>query len=95
MRALTFFRAVTDGRHPIFLVLPFDDALNADRGARVFDQVSLVFYGVLVAVTMAPSWRILQRAGLSPWWSLFSFVPMIGTIVILWLIAYRRWPNEK
>jgi len=61
----------------------------------VFDLITLfflLFYLVLVAVTMVPSWRILRRIGLSPWWSLFSFVP-IGTIVILWIIAYRRWPK--
>jgi hypothetical protein len=35
----------------------------------------------------------MRRTGLSPWLSLLSFVPMIGTIAILWIIAYRRWPN--
>ena len=59
----------------------------------MFDFISLFFYVVLVAVTMVPSWRILRRAGLSPWWSLFSFLPMIGTMLILWIIAYRRWPK--
>jgi hypothetical protein len=34
----------------------------------------------------------LRRAGLSPWWSLFSLVPL-GTIPVLWIIAYRRWPK--
>jgi len=58
----------------------------------VFDLVSVFFYVVLVAVTMVPSWRILRRAGLSPWWSLFSLVPL-GTIPVLWIIAYRRWPK--
>jgi hypothetical protein len=60
--------------------------------AAVFDIISMFFYVVLVAVTIVPSWRILRRAGLSPWWSLFSLVPL-GTIPVLWIIAYRRWPR--
>jgi hypothetical protein len=58
----------------------------------VFDVIILFFYVVLVAAAMVPSWWILQRIGLSPWWSLFSIVPL-GTIVMLWIIAYRRWPE--
>jgi hypothetical protein len=61
----------------------------------MFDVISALFWGVLFAVTTVPSWRILRRAGLSPWWSLLSFVPMIGTILILWIIAYRKWPNRN
>jgi hypothetical protein len=43
----------------------------------------------------APATRLKgdqRRIGLSPWWSLFSIVPL-GTIVMLWIIAYRRWPK--
>jgi len=61
----------------------------------MFDVISVLFWGVLFAVTTVPSWRILRRTGLSPWWSLLSFVPMIGTILILWIIAYRKWPNRN
>jgi uncharacterized membrane protein YhaH (DUF805 family) len=59
----------------------------------VFDVITVLFWGVLFTVTTVPSWRILRRAGLSPWWSLLSFVPMIGTIAILWIVAYRKWPR--
>ena len=45
----------------------------------MFDLITLFFYFVLVVLAIIPSWRILRRIGLSPWWSLFSFVP-IGTI---------------
>jgi hypothetical protein len=58
----------------------------------VFDIISTFMYVVLVAVTIVPLWRILRRVGLSPWWSLFSLVPL-GTIPVLWIIAYRRWPK--
>ena len=54
----------------------------------MFDVILVLFWGALFAVTTVPSWRILRRAGLSPWWSLLSFVPMIGTILILWILQY-------
>ncbi len=54
--------------------------------------VRLAFYLILVVAIMIPSWRILRRTGLSPWWSLLAFVP-VGFVVVLWLIAYRRWPK--
>jgi uncharacterized membrane protein YhaH (DUF805 family) len=63
--------------------------------AGVFDVISVLFWVVLITVTMVPSWQILRRTGLSPWLSLLSFVPMIGTILILWIIAYRKWPNRN
>jgi len=37
---------------------------------------------------MVPSWRILQRADLSPWWSLFSLFPL-GTIPDLRIVAFE------
>jgi hypothetical protein len=59
----------------------------------LFDVISALFWGLLIIVTTVPSWRILERTGLSPMWSLLSLVPMFGTIAILWMIAYRKWPK--
>jgi hypothetical protein len=60
----------------------------------MFDIISLTFFVALGAVTMVPSWRILRRTGLSPWWSLLSLMPL-GTIPVLWIVAYSRWPKEN
>ena len=45
--------------------------------------------------TFIPSWRILARVGLSRWWSFISFVPFLGTLIILWIIGYRTWPKWR
>jgi hypothetical protein len=60
----------------------------------MFDIISLILYVALVAITMVPCWRILRRTSLSPWWSLFSLIPL-GTIPVLWIVAYSRWPKEN
>jgi hypothetical protein len=44
---------------------------------------------VLIAI---PSVILLKRVGLSRAWALVSIIPLIGTLVILWLVALRRWP---
>ena len=50
-------------------------------------------YGVFVVLTIIPSWQLLRRVGLSPWWALLSFAHLLGVLIILWMIAYRKWPK--
>jgi hypothetical protein len=47
----------------------------------------------LSIATFIPSWRVLVRVGLSRWWAFISFIPFLGTLVILWIIAFRAWPK--
>ena len=53
------------------------------------------FIGWLIAsiVQVIPLWRILPRAGIAAPWALVAFVPL-GTIVLLWVMAYKRWPAD-
>ncbi len=47
----------------------------------------------LVAVALwVPLVRICQRAGLSPWLALLTFVPGVN-LVLLYVIAFSRWPK--
>lgn len=48
-----------------------------------------LFTAVLLAV---PLWRIFRRAGLTPALSLFVFVPWLGLLIVLGLLALRDWP---
>ena len=52
-----------------------------------------LFYLVAAALFVYPFWVILPRAGLSPWWSLAVFVPF-GVLVLVWVLALRRWPGD-
>jgi hypothetical protein len=48
---------------------------------------------IFSAVFVVPCWRIVRRAGYSGAWSLVTMVPLLN-IVMLWVFAYVRWPNE-
>ncbi len=39
-----------------------------------------------------PLWRIFRRVGLTPALSLLVFVPVIGLLVVVTVLALARWP---
>jgi hypothetical protein len=52
------------------------------------------FFVVMVAVVLYPVGRILNRIGLSPFWSLLIFVPVVN-LIALWVLAFSGWPLER
>jgi hypothetical protein len=58
------------------------------------DAIQFLPYLLLVVLTAIPSWALFKRIGLSPAWTLLSLVPA-GTIIILWIVAYRHWPSAE
>jgi hypothetical protein len=57
-------------------------------------MADLLPYAIVVVLTAIPAWAVLKRVGLSRWWTLLSVAPL-GMIVVLWLIAFRRWPQPR
>jgi len=55
--------------------------------------VRLFVYAAVLILTFIPAWRIFRRTGLSAWWSLLLLAPPPGVILILWIIAFRKWPK--
>ncbi|WP_255448608.1 hypothetical protein [Telmatospirillum sp. J64-1] len=53
-----------------------------------------VFGSALVTglLLVFPLWRIFRRAGLQPIFSLLVFIPGIGFIAVLLMLALSRWP---
>ncbi|HUL05955.1 MAG TPA: hypothetical protein VLV76_06445 [Candidatus Acidoferrum sp.] len=52
----------------------------------------------IIIVTIAlliPTVRVLRRMGKSRWWALFALVPIFGIIVLMWILAYSRWPAQR
>jgi hypothetical protein len=48
---------------------------------------------VLVAlVLIIPTWRICTRAGFSGALSLLHLVPIVGTLVVMAILAFSDWP---
>jgi hypothetical protein len=45
---------------------------------------------LLVAI---PAGMVLKRIGLSSWWALLCFVPVVA-VFALWLLAFIRWPRD-
>ena len=51
---------------------------------------------VLVAlVLIIPTWRICTRAGFSGALSLFHLVPVIGSFIVMAVLAFSDWPNGE
>ncbi len=40
---------------------------------------------------MIPCWFICKKAGFSPWLSLLCLVPAMGTLVLLYILAFADW----
>jgi hypothetical protein len=55
------------------------------------EAIQFVPYVLVVLLTGIPTWKLLVRVGLSPAWAVLCLIPA-GFIIVLWLIAYRRWP---
>ena len=39
-----------------------------------------------------PTFFILRKAGKSLWWGVLVAIPMLGFVILLWILAFSRWP---
>ena len=53
--------------------------------------ILILVYVLMIAVVMVPCWFILKKAGFSPWLSLMCLLPSLGTLVLLYVIAFAEW----
>ena len=53
--------------------------------------IMLTFYVVVVVILMVPFWFILKKAGFSPWLALLCIIPSLGTLVLLYVLAFAEW----
>jgi hypothetical protein len=56
--------------------------------------MELVVAVIGVVLILWPMWKITERSGLNPLWTLVCLIPL-GLIVLLWVIAMRPWPGER
>jgi uncharacterized membrane protein YhaH (DUF805 family) len=54
----------------------------------------LIPWFVLAAIAIPPYLRILRKVGRSGWWSLLLFLPLLGFLVLPWIVAYMRWNRD-
>lgn len=51
----------------------------------------LLGYIFVIALIMVPCWFILKKAGFSPWLALLCLLPSLGTLVLLYVLAFAEW----
>ena len=62
---------------------------------------SLLVFGIVILhllfalVLIIPTWRICRRAGFSGALSLFHLVPLIGSFIVMGVLAFTDWPNGE
>jgi hypothetical protein len=49
------------------------------------------FYLVAVVIVIIPCWFILKKAGFTPWLALLCIIPSLGTLVLLYVLAFAEW----
>jgi hypothetical protein len=49
---------------------------------------------VIALIIIWPSSRIVRRAGLPSWLAIFAVVPLLN-LVLLYVVAFTRWPGEQ
>jgi hypothetical protein len=54
--------------------------------------VVVIVHLLLSLLLIIPSWRILARAGYSGALSLFHLVPVIGSFIVMAILAFGDWP---
>ena len=54
--------------------------------------VIVIVHLLLSLLLIIPSWRILVRAGYAGALSLFHLVPVIGSFIVMAILAFGDWP---
>ena len=64
-------------------------------GLLVMIFAVFIYLVVMVLVLIIPTWRICTRAGFSGALSLFHLVPLIGSFIVMGVLAFSDWPNGE
>jgi hypothetical protein len=56
--------------------------------------MQIVLMLLVVVVAIVPFWRIAQRLGYSPYWSLALLLPFVN-LGLLYYVAFMDWPIER
>ncbi len=50
---------------------------------------------IVSAIFIYPLWRMYRRAGFNPALSLLAFVPVVGSLIVVLLLAFVPWPAAR
>ena len=58
-------------------------------------MVLMIIHLLVALVLIVPTWRICTRAGFSGALSLFHLVPLIGSLIVMAVLAFSTWPHGE
>ncbi|RYF56038.1 MAG: hypothetical protein EOO39_37245 [Cytophagaceae bacterium] len=60
-------------------------------------ELLLIFIALLFIplLPVFPLWTIFKKSGQNPWLSLIAFLPGVGVIVALYIVAFSTWRPEQ
>lgn len=80
--------------HWIAMLVQENPQLNPEQ----IQHIAMAFMALIpiiiligIAIVMIPSWFICKKAGFSPWLSLLCLIPSLGTLVLLYVLAFADW----
>jgi hypothetical protein len=74
-----------------FLLQNQFDPEMARRMATIILAAIPIIILVSIVIVMIPCWIILKKAGFSPWLALLCILPSLGTLVLLYVLAFAQW----
>lgn len=57
--------------------------------------IALAGWVLTMLLVIVPTWRICTRAGFSGALSLLHLVPVVGSLVVMAILAFSDWPNGE
>jgi len=65
------------------------------RYMQNLDQATQIIVSLVAGLLMIfPAWKILQRAGINPLFSLVLAIPVLGYLFLISILAFSTWPTE-
>jgi carbon starvation protein CstA len=53
----------------------------------------IIFLILILALFMWPLWKIFEKTGRSGATALLMLVPLVGPIIVMYMLAFGRWPR--
>lgn len=58
-------------------------------------MIELIQTFLISLIVIAPAWKICGKAGFNPYLSLVVFIPFLGLVILLLILAFANWPILK
>jgi hypothetical protein len=56
------------------------------------EVAQLIPFALMFILSIIPAIKLLSRLGKNRWWAAITLVPGFGIVILLWIVAYSRWP---